>query len=347
MYEPRYRITHTMLNNIVKFEVERKGIEDLQPSDEVVNKMRLYANGLDIFHLGHLFGVNVTLKVARKVASGKTLSVGDYRGTYLTNYRNALEYIFATQTASFPVQGNLLIHLNKILIKNIAEEWDAKYRTSGEEIDAKDDNWINSRDQNISSVEVQSQSLETLEWYLSNQNRLNPLITIPAVMYRLVRLSPFVTANKLTLLAIAKFLFFKSGYLINGFLPVVKNFDIYEEEYIEAWRQATNEGDDITLWIERFIRNVANEVSEVRSKLDKYFEEFKEKNKQPFLNLNRRQLKVLRYLQNIPQIKREEYVEIMDVSTMTAYRDLNELVKKGLIKVDGEGRATRYMLTTR
>lgn len=336
-----------MLNNIVKFETERKGIEDLRIEDMVENRLRILANGYDIFHLGNLFGVNTTLKIARKVASGKTLSLGDYRGTYLTNYRNAIEYILSTQSSYFPVQGNIMIHLNKILIKNIAEEWDAKYRTSGEEIDARDDNWVIVRNQNIPSVEVQSLSLEAMEWYLSQQTRINPLISIPIVLYRLVRISPFVTANKLTILAVAKLLFFKSNYLVNGYLPVVKSFDVYEEEYIEAWKQAADEGDDMTLWIERFIRNMANEMTELRGRIDKVVEDHKEKNKQPFLNLNRRQLKILRYLQNIPQVKREEYVEMMDVSTMTAYRDLTELTKKGLVKVEGEGRGTRYMLTTR
>jgi len=347
MYDPKYRLTHNMINNIVKFEVERKGINDLETNEELIHKIRLSANSLDIFHLGHLFGVNITLKIAKKVAEGKTMSLGDYRGKYLTNFRNAIEYIMATQTAYFPVQGNLLIHLNKILIKSLAEEWDAKYRTSGEEVSAKDDNWIDLRDKEIASVEVQSQAMKSLDWFVTNANKIHPLIRIPAVVYRLIKVAPFVMCNKLTILAACKYLFYKSGIMVNGYLPVIKNFDIYEEEYIEAWKQASNESDDITLWIERFVRNFASEMSNVREKIDKVVEEHEEKNKQPFLNLNRRQLKILRYLQNIPQIKREEYVEIMDVSTMTAYRDLNELVKKGLLKVTGKGRGTKYVLASR
>lgn len=347
MYEPRFKITHNMLNNIVKFEVERKAISLLGVEDEVVLKARLKATSADIFHLGHLLGVNVTLKVAKKIASGKTLSIGDYRGQYLTNFRNAVEYILSTQSAGVPIQGNILIHLNKILIKNIAEEWDAKYRTSGEEIDSRDDNWIHLRDEDIASVEVQAQALAALEWFRSTQTRIHPLIRVSAVMYRLIRIAPFVTSNKVTALAVCKFLVFKGGLLVNGFLPVIKNFDVYEEEYIEAWKQAANETDDITLWMERFVRNMAGEIANVHEDLNKQIEEHKEKYKQPFLNLNRRQLKILRYLQNIPQVKREEYVEMMDVSTMTAYRDLNELVKKGLVKIEGEGRGTRYMLSSR
>jgi Fic family protein len=347
MYEPRYKITHNMLNNIVKFEVERKAILLKNLEEETVTKARLKANSYDIFHLGHLLGVNVTLKTARKIASGKTLSIGDYRGQYLTNFRNAIEYILSTQSTTYSVQASILIHLNKILIKNVAEEWDAKYRTSGEEIDTRDDNWVALRDEEIASVEAQSQSLAAIEWFSTNQTKIHPLICIPVVIYRLMRITPFITANKLTILAVCKYLFLNSGMIVNGFLSVIKNLDIYEEEYIEAWKQAANEGDEITLWIERFVRNLAGEITNVSKELNKLVEDHKEKNKQPFLDLNRRQLKILRYLQNIPQVKREEYVEMMDVSTMTAYRDLNELVKKGLLRVEGQGRGTKYMLASR
>lgn len=347
MYEPRFKISHNILNNIVKFEVERKAISLLNMDEEVVSRARLRANSSDIFHLGHLLGVNVTLKTARKIASGKTLSVSDYRGQYLTNFRNAIEYILSTQSTSYSISGSILIHLNKILIKNIAEEWDSKYRTSGEEIDSRDDNWVTLRDEEIASVELQSQALSAIEWFTTNQTKIHPLICIPAVVYRLIRLCPFVTANKLTILAMCKYLFLKSGMIVNGFLPVMKNFDVYEEEYMEAWKQAANEADDVTLWIERFVRNLAGELVNVQEDLNKLLEEHKEKHKQPFLDLNRRQLKILRYLQNIPQVKREEYVEMMDVSTMTAYRDLNELVKKGLVRIEGEGRGTKYMLASR
>jgi len=347
MYKPNFAITHSMIKNVVKFEVEKKGIIDLDIDDDVVQKARLEANSQDIFHLGNLFGMSGTLKTARKIASGKALNIGDYRGQYLINFRNAMEYIISTQTSYFPVKGNILLHLNKILIKNFAEEWDAKYRTSGEEIDKKDDNWIELRDEDIASVEVQSLTLQALDWFSVNSSKIHPLIRIPAVIYRLVRTTPFVTSNKLTILAVCKYLFYKSNLIINGFLPVIKNFDVYEDEYLEAWKKAAEENDNITLWIERFIRNYAGDLSSLRERLDRLIEKNNEKNKQPFLNLNRRQLKILRYLQNIPQVKREEYVEIMEVSTMTAYRDLNELVKKGLLRVEGQGRGTRYILSSR
>ncbi len=347
MFNPKFKLTQSMLHNIVRFEVEKKSIETLDSDEEIENDARLFGNSSDIFHLAHILGIDITLRKARKIASGRSLTTEDQRGRYLTNFRNAIEYILSTQSSYFPVQGNILLHLNKILIKDFAEEWDAKFRTQGEEIDDIQDDWVGLRDEDIASVEVQSRALETLEWFNNKQTKIHALIRIPIVIYKFVRIAPFVSANKLTTLALCKFLFYKSGHAINGYYPVVKNFDIYQEEYVEAWKNAANDNDDMTNWIEKFIRNAASEVTNLKSEVDKIISQNKEKHKQPFLDLNRRQLRILKYLQNIPVVKREEYVDMMDVSTMTAYRDLNELTKKGLLRVEGEGRGTRYMLVSR
>lgn len=347
MFKPRFKITHNLLNNIAKFEAEKRSIEDLDLSSEVIQKGKLLAEGKDVFHLAHMMGMNLTIKEAKKIASGKTLVIEGSKGKYLTNYRNVIEYIKSTQNAYYPLQKTLLVHLNKIVINQVAEKWEAKYRTGGEEIHDRENNWLDLKDEDIASVEVQAQTLSAVEWFISNESKIHPLILVPSVVYRLLRIAPFITGNKITTLSFLKFLFFKTNLQAKGFLPVIKTFDIHDEEYCEAWRQATREGDDITLWIERFVRNITNELVYTRESIDKLLEQEKEKRKQPFLNLNKRQLKILRYLQNIPQVKRNEYVEMMDVSSMTAYRDLNELLKKGLIKQEGKGRGTVYCLASR
>ncbi|MDD3647731.1 MAG: Fic family protein [Candidatus Dojkabacteria bacterium] len=347
MSEPTYKITNNILNYIVKFEIEKKGIEDKQFPEDIIQKARLNANADDIFHLANMLELNLSVKTARKIASGKTLSIENYKGQYLTNFRNAVEYIMATQSSYYPIQANILLHLNKVLITGIADEWDSKFRTGGEQINSQDDNWIQFLDTSIPSIEVQAQALKTIEWYASKQKQIHPLITIPIVLYRLIRIFPFIFGNKITLFAVCKYLFFKGGIYLDGLVPLVKNFSLHESEFFDTWRAAISSNDDVTSWIEVFTRTFSTETRTTGESIDKLIIEHKDHNKQPFLELNKRQLKILRYLQNIPVIQREEYVEILDVSTMTAYRDLTQLVKKGLLRVEGHGRGTKYMLATR
>ena len=176
---------------------------------------------------------------------------------------------------------------------------------------------------------------------------MHNIIRIAVLLYRLIRISPFIVANKLTLIAVADFLLFKNGYIDRTYFPSTRNFYVYEDEYLEAWTQSIEHNENMTLWIERFVRNLANDMVDTREEVQKNLQEETRSIKQPFLDLNKRQLKILRYLQTIPTVKREDYVQMMDVSTMTAFRDLNELVSKKLLKVEGKGRGTRYMLYNR
>lgn len=61
--------------------------------------------------------------------------------------------------------------------------------------------------------------------------------------------------------------------------------------------------------------------------------------------LNERQRKALDYASKHGQITNRDYQKLCDISRRQALKDLNELVKKGLLIKDGEGRAVRYVMS--
>ncbi len=355
MYEPKFSITNSLLNNVVKLEVEKSIIENTILTTKIRNGLVARAKALNLFHFAHIIGINLTLKDAEKIADGKKLVTEDARGTLLNNFRNVLEFTRSSIADSYiDIDMNILLHLNKILLTDWRETWESKFRTGGEDIDLTLENWATLRDQMIDPIEIQNEVISALDWYKSTMSKVNNLIRIAILVQRLVEISPFVFANKLTVMAITDFLLYKNGYVSKSHLPTSRNFDIYEDEYLEAWNQRrinnmvqTANQNDSTLWVERFVRNLANDMRDTREEMRKFMGEEEKSSKQPFLDLNKRQLKILRYLQTIPTVRREDYVQMMDVSTMTAYRDLNELVDKKLVKIEGQGRGTKYMLTSR
>lgn len=349
MYEPKFTITNSLLNNIVKLEINKSKIEASEAPTKVRNSLVKRAKTLNIFHMGHQIGLKLTLKDAAKIAEGKTLVTDDARGKILNNYRNILEFTRSNISDSYlDIDLSIIVHLNKILLTDWRETWEAKFRTGGETIDLNLENWAPMRDQSIDPIQIQNEIINLLDWYKSNAAKVNNLIRIAVFVYRLMQICPFIFLNKLSNIAIADFLLYKNGYIDKCYLPTCRNFDVYEDEYIESWNQNLNSGgQDITLWIERFVRNLANDMEETYEEMKKESEGENKSQKRPFLDLNKRQLKILRYLQTIPTLKREDYVQMMDVSTMTAYRDLTELLEKKLIKLDGKGRGTKYMLSSR
>lgn len=352
MYDPQYSISDSLLNNIVKLEIDKHYLESTQVSTKTRNRLASRAKTSNLFHFAHTLNINLTLKDAEKISDGKKIVTEDARGTILNNFRNALEFTRSNISETYiDIDLNILQHLNKILLTDWKESWEAKLRTSGENIDLSLENWATLRDQSIESLYVQQKLVELLDWYKSSMSKVHSLIRIGVFVERLIEISPFIYLNKLTTIAIADYLLYKNGYVAKSHFPTVRNFDVYQDEYLEAWNQRRmnaemdpEKAEDITLWLERFIRNLSVDMRETKEEMQKQIREEEKGSKQPFLDLNKRQLKILRYLQTIPVVKREDYVQMMDVSTMTAYRDLNELVQKKLLKVEGQGRGTKYML---
>ena len=348
MFQPIYQLTNSMMQNLIKLEVEKNNIENQDLNLQTRNQLQLRSKALNMFHMAHIIGVDLTIKDAEKAVEGKKILTEDARGTILTNFRNILEFIRSNVIDNYiEIDLNILLHINKIILTDWKELWESKFRSGGEQIDNTLDSWQHLRNNNIESNSLQDELLRIIDWYKSHTGKVHNAIRIGVLLYYLIRTAPFVVANKLTIIALADFLMHKTGLANKTYLPVTRNLDIYEDEYLEAWNRALTSNDDITLWLERFIRNLANDMLDTKEELMKDISSEGKTGKQPFLDLNRRQLKILRYLQTIPTVKREDYVQMMDVSTMTAFRDLNLLVKKKLLRVDGKGRGTKYLLSSK
>lgn len=348
MYQPNYQLTNKLVNDLIRLEVDRNTVETADLNPQNVQSLFLKAKGVNMFHMAHIIGVDLTLKDAEKAADGKKVSTQDARGTVLNNYRNALEYIRSNIAGThYDLDLNVLLHINKILLTDWKEPWEVKYRASDEEHDATLDNWLHLKDLKISPSQIQHEVLALIDWFKNSEGQVNDVLRIGVLTARLIRLAPFAVLNKLSIIAIVDFLFYKAGYLEKSFIAVTRNFDLYEQEYLEALSYSAENDDNLTIWLERLVNNLATDTKEIKVTVAKQAEAIAKSSQKPFLDLNKRQLKILRYLQTIPTVKREDYVQMMDVSTMTAFRDLDGLVKKKLVKIEGKGRATRYMLSNR
>jgi predicted HTH transcriptional regulator len=63
------------------------------------------------------------------------------------------------------------------------------------------------------------------------------------------------------------------------------------------------------------------------------------------LHMNKRQVKTVQFLKLNLRITNTEYQKLNDVSRATTKRDLDEMVKLGLLKLEGAGRSAHYRLT--
>jgi hypothetical protein len=347
MYQPKYSISDRLLLDLVKLEQDRAHLENVEHTVPVQKNLELKSKSVNMFHLAHMIGVDLTIKDAEKAVEGKKIATNDARGTIMNNFRNCMDFVRSNGTDSYiDLDVNMLLHFNKILLTEWKELWEAKFRTSNEELDSSLDNWAQLRDQDLKSFGINERLNEIFDWYKLNVGKVHPLIRIAIILYELMRAAPFAHLNEITIITVTDYLFQKNGYLTKTFLPIVREFDLHESENIELWNKVSENDGDLSQWLERFLQNLGSGIAEDRERIVELTMSDRSA-KQPFLDLNRRQLKILRYLQTIPTVKREDYVQMMEVSTMTAFRDLSDLVEKKLIRIEGQGRGTKYVLVNR
>lgn len=344
-------ITDTILNKIIDIEVNIEKLRGISISSDIVSKVHDDVNIDNLMHISNLLSLNNSYSEVKSIYLGKTLSTDElkddnskFKYQILINYRRYQEYISSIlDSPNFDIDSNFLSHINRLLMYKIKEEWEIKLRDGKLEDDLGFLYDLEVEDQSASYKELDS----ILAFINKNLGIKHVSLLASYLLFELIRLNPWSYGNKISIIALFEYMIKRGGLDANGLYPTTMYLDEFRFESQRTMVYVMDNMDKSNLWYERFVQNYSDSLRkkmiDFQTKISQY-ERDKNKNNS-FLSLNKRQLKILKYLQNIPQVKREDYVHMMEVSTMTAYRDLNELVDKKLLKVVGSGRGTKYMLT--
>lgn len=346
MFRPNFEYTDQIVASLIKLESLKTQLSLSDFSYPVKHKLLMNAKTQDIFHLGSILGLEMTLKDAEKIAGGLRLDAFKDQNAYiLSNFRNELEFNRSNIADTYSeLDFTVLLHVNKLITSSWRESWDSRFRNQGDEFIDKD-SWTSLRDESIEGSQVQGLMIDLVEWYKSLAPSMAPIVRVAILLYRITEIAPFYTDNMLTIIGLSDYLLVKNGFAGKIYSSFLRAFNTNKDAYIEAF-QASKNANNLEFWVENFVDKLIKELSATKEEIGKLTEDDEKSKNQPFLDLNKRQLKILRYLQTVPLIKREDYCHMMEVSTMTAFRDLNDLVRKKLIKVDGKGRGTKYRLSS-
>lgn len=347
MYSPKFTYSDKLVQNLVKVEHNKTILQNLDLSYNIRHKITEKSRALDLFHFANILKSEITLKDAEKLmASQRIEALDEIRFTIVKNFKNALDFSRSSIADTYSeIDKNVILHINKLMLAQWRETWEADLRKFKDTIDDRWDSFVTLRDEDIQSDQLSKELDELIEWYKFSIPTITPLVRIAVVFYRLIELAPFIAGNKFTIAAIIDYLLLKNGYCSKVYSSFIRIIDQQEEKFIKN-ANVVKSTHDLAFFIDAFTSGMADELTNVRKEIDKYIVKEEKSKEQPFLNLNKRQLKVLKYLQNVPKIKREDYCHMMEVSTMTAFRDLSDLVRKKLLKVEGKGRGTSYKLAS-
>ncbi|MFH1547243.1 MAG: Fic family protein [bacterium] len=345
MYIPTFNITHRLVEYLIKLELSARSIKDIPlPSNEKL-KILNDSESEALFQISKLAEVPVSLRKAKDIASqGHDILNENPAERLLSNYRSCWDFMFSSTNEKYvSLSPSLLLHLNKLLFDGVVESWEiGRFRSVKDDINKKYDSFFDVRNKEYDTYDFEKEFYEILNWYSSSQYKIHPAIKTAVVLYEILQSYPFLSGNMITAISVGELLFERTYLSLKHLFALPRTFVNYKDELKEALSVSIKQNGDQTRWIEEFVRGLALDMTELKNEILQVEQEKVGKKKKKFLGLNTRQLRLMKWLQKKEKIYRRDYVKRMGVSTMTAYRDLNELLKRKLILLKGGGRSTYY-----
>lgn len=340
---PKYQITDKLLNLIVEGE---KMLSDIRHADlSAVSKGKLIDAALveNLHYFSQVINTPITRGEAKRISVGKIPIGKQYK--VVANYRGAMEYIRnICNTGIGEFNYAEIMHLNKLLGAGVGDEWDlGRVRTPG---DVLVESYEPFPPKKIDALLV-SKTLPDLLFYLDKTMGVHPMIRGVVLLSDLIQLYPFTCLNAATVFASFELFLNVKDVGGDGLVPIWSIVAEDTNAFYAYYRDIISTGRAVDALLELMVVGWHKAIESARREVVKlsYNEEIKGRAK--FLNLNHRQLSTLRHLQTHIKITRREYMSLFRVSTMTAYRDLTDMVDKKLLVLNGHGRGVYYVLVTK
>jgi Fic family protein len=346
MYAPKYTITNKLLRTIGIIEASKEVIENspLVPAWEA--KFREEALVRTVHHGTHIEGNELNYTEAEKVLSGGKIVGRDRDIQEVLNYRNVLKYI--SEFDKTDISEETVKHIHKMTTHRIlADETQVgEYRKTQVVVRNSQTGEITFRPP--PSVEVPFLIDDFLSWLNKiTADDLHPVLTAGAVHYELVRIHPFIDGNGRVARAIATLVLFKHGYDVKRFFALEEHYDREPLRYYEALQSVGLSSGDLTKWLEYFTEGLAIELTRIKEKVKTLSTDLKIKKSLggQQMALTERQIKLVEFIQENGFVQNKTFFELFPmISEDTVLREINDLLKKGIIRKEGATKGARYVL---
>lgn len=322
MFQPGIAITHKILNNIVSLEL--LDLELKLRYRNIIQKYE-YAFIVDVVNTIFIPAKRFSQRDFRDLLQGRKIS------TKLKGFKNAYQAVTVfDQSLRAEDDWNLLIRLNQLINKESSSIQATNIRSRGVTESEK----ILSSHDFTDSNQVRHFTFELLRWYRKSETEINKFIRILTLIYHLLKSSPFKKNSFATIMTALNFWLKENNILILSILPVASMISKIEDKNLS-----------LNDFLSEILPQLQDRSNKILFNLEK--QEIEAKAPRKILNLSERQIEILKILQSRDKITRADIADILEVSFMTAYRDIKGLVKKRLLTERGVGRATYYVLTSR
>lgn len=345
MFAPQYTITNKILTSISKIEASVEVIKHspLLPLWEKQFKDDAIVRA--VHHGTHIEGNRLHKDEAKDVLEGRDIIARPRDIQEIINYRKVIDLIDEEAKRGIEkINEPLIKKLHRNIVEKILSENEAgEYRTKQVVVRNSTNGEVTFRPP--PPLEVPFLMREFLYWINKENADIHPLIKAGIVHHELVRIHPFIDGNGRVARVLATLVLFLDGYDIRRFFSLEEYYDRDAATYYVNLQKAS--AGDMTAWLEYFTYGAGVEFDRIKEKILRLSKDVKLKNKfgGQQIYLTERQMKIIEYIQEIGYLQNQSFSTVfVDVSEDTVLRDIQDLIKKGLIKKIGSTKAARYVM---
>lgn len=346
MFIPSFTITNKILTNIAKIEAAEEVIRHAPLLPLWEKQFKEDAIVRSVYHGTHIEGNPLHKDDAKDVLLGKEV-VGRPRDIQeIINYRKVIEFIDEEAKRKIDkITEQLIKKLHRIITEKILPpEQAGEYRSKQVIVRNSQTGEVTFRPP--PPLEVPFLMREFVYWLnYQSQDSLHPVLKAGIAHHELVRIHPFIDGNGRVARVLATLILFLGGYDIRRFFSLEEYYDLDAASYYENLQKASR--GDLTSWLEYFTFGAAVEFERIKEKVLRLSRDVKLKERfggqQIFLT--ERQIKIIEYIQSVGYLQNQSFPDLFpDLSEDTVLRDIQDLIKKGLLKKIGSTKAARYVM---
>lgn len=253
------------------------------------------------------------------------------------NNLKAIEYISEFQGSNIDFKS--IIELHRIMTTNTeAEQYSGDYRKGDVFVTDHADGEIAHTPPNWQEVELLMNAL--CDFANNDTKFIHPIIKASIIHFMIGFIHPFKDGNGRTARALFYWYLLKKGYTLIKNISISKVILESRTQYDKAFLKTENDDNDLNYFISYSIKNIRVAFEKLKSYRDKKLEERKKASYISYQliqkGLNNRQADLLGYLylKEMNTITLKSYADRHKIVRQTASKDLNELIKFGLIIED-------------
>ena len=352
MFNPKYAITHQILNDLnrsseIKSMVARTPI---MPRQEL--KLRREAMIRMIHSSTSIEGNILNRYEVEKVLSGEKVDAPKRDIDEVKNYRDALYYISKFLEKKQKITVNTILEIHRLAVKNVLDKDKCgKFRKNNVYVvSRKAGKIIKVSYTGPNPNQVPKLVKDLISWLdKTNKEKICPVLVSALAHSEIAAIHPFADGNGRTARLLATLILYQRGYDFRRLFALEDYYNQDRPSYYKAIHLGKNYKErangDLTNWITYFSHGFAREMEKIYNVIAPLSLDAKMLKKLGgHIYLDKKQIKIMDFMMTMGRVDSKDVVDILNVDQRTAQRYINEILKTKLIRKEGKGPASFYAL---